>query len=135
MKLSNRTDYALRALLVISYEHSEGKLISAKEISEREDISLKYLEQVLSVLKMSGFITSHQGINGGYKLSRQPEEITFGEVIRAIEGTVTPLEPVAENQEIEENEPWHKRFWAVMNKLNVAITDVVDKTTLADVCR
>ena len=133
MKLSNRTDYALRALIQISISYEEKKLISAKEISEREGIPIKYLEQILLSLRMAGVIVSYQGFNGGYSLARPPEEITFGEVIRIIEGTLTTLDLVAEKPGKSLSDTWHFRFNSVMVRLKSAITDILDNTTLADI--
>ena len=135
MKLSNRSDYALRALIEISLHYDEGSLISAKEISEREGISIKYLEQVLTTLKLAGFVKSHQGIKGGYILARPPDQITFGEVIRTIEGSLTSLSCAEEKPERSLTETWHKGFQKVMVRLKNAITDVVDNTTLADISK
>ena len=135
MKLSNRTDYALRALIEISLHYDEGGLISAKEISKREGIPIKYLEQILLALKLAGFVGSHQGINGGYTLTRPPEQITFGEVIRTIEGSVTSLDCAEHKADQSITKSWHQGFQNVMVRLKNAITDVVDNTTLADISR
>ena len=135
MKLSNRTDYALRALIEISLHYDEGGLISAKEISKREGIPIKYLEQILLALKLAGFVGSHQGINGGYTLTRPPEQITFGEVIRTIEGSVTSLDCAENKADQSITKSWHQGFQNVMVRLKNAITDVVDNTTLADISR
>ncbi len=134
MKLSNRTDYALRALVEISLVYGDGEYISAKEISERQDISLKYLEQILTSLKRSGFIESRQGINGGYTLARKPEDITFGAVIRSIEGSLAPLACVDNKKSAHAPINWKNRFQMVMTNLRDAIDNVVDNTTLADIC-
>ena len=135
MKLSNRSDYALRALIEISLHFDEGSLISAKEISDREGIPIKYLEQILLTLKLAGFVESHQGVNGGYTLARPPEQITFGDVIRTIEGSLTSLSCAEEKPEKSLTETWHNRFQTVMIRLKNAITDVVDNTTLADISK
>jgi Rrf2 family protein len=135
MKLSNQSDYALRALIEISLLYKEKKLISAKEISQREGIPIKYLEQILLNLKLAGFIDSQQGIKGGYSLTRPPEDITLGEVIRSIEGTVSPLSSTEKLSNDNSSKSWHGRFQNVMFKLRDAISDVVDKTSLADICK
>lgn len=134
MRLSNRTDYALRALVEISVAYREDQVISAKEISRNEGIPIKYLEQILAGLKTSGFIESQQGIKGGYTLSRPPDKITFGEVIRSIEGSTAPTGCVDKFNPKFCSESWHCRFRRVMTKLYDSINDVVDNTTLADVC-
>jgi Rrf2 family protein len=125
----------LRALVEISLAYNERKLISAKEIAKLEGIPIKYLEQILSNLKLSGFVVSEQGAKGGYSLARPPHEITFGEVIRSLEGTLSPIGCVDLKDPKFCSELWHCRFHQIMTKLRQAISEVVDNTTLADVCR
>lgn len=90
MKLSNRSQYGVRALFDIAY-YSDGRMVQINEISRRQGIPRRFLEQIFFVLKKSGIIDSARGPKGGYSLRRPPEEVTVGEVIRVLEG---PIEPV-----------------------------------------
>ncbi len=90
MKITFKGDYALKVILDLSI--NQGKLQSSDEIARRQDIPVKFLEQILLQLKKGGFVKSFRGQKGGYVLSRGPKDITMGQVIRYIEG---PVEPIA----------------------------------------
>ena len=89
MRLSKKTIYAIILMLsIVKWEESE--VITIKKVAERENLSVKYLEQVVSVLCKSGFVKSQRGARGGYRLSKAPEQYTVGSIVRAMEGVVTP---------------------------------------------
>ncbi len=90
MKISTKGRYALRMMLDLAV-HDTGEYISLKDISERQDITVKYLEQIVTALTRSGYLRSQRGNNGGYRLSKRPEDYTVGDILRVMEG---PLEPV-----------------------------------------
>ena len=90
MKLSNRSQYGVRALFDMTY-YSNGKTVQINEISRRQGIPKRFLEQIFFSLKNSGIIDSTRGPKGGYSLARPPESITVGDIIRILEG---PIEPV-----------------------------------------
>ena len=90
MKISTKGRYALRMMVDLA-EHNNGEWISLKEISERQNISIKYLEQIVSSLMRSGLLLSSRGPQGGYMLARKPEEYTVGEILREIEGSLVPV--------------------------------------------
>ncbi|MDH4162091.1 MAG: Rrf2 family transcriptional regulator [Nitrospirota bacterium] len=87
MKLSTKGKYGVRALFEIARQYGQGPL-SIKEISERQKISLSYLEQILHRLGKAGIIESVRGPHGGYVLARRPAEVTIGDVVRALEGPI-----------------------------------------------
>lgn len=87
MKISTQSRYGLRALFDIAY-HSAGESTQVKDIAARQAISPRYIEQIFQKLKKGGIIKSIRGPAGGYCLTRKPEEITIGDVIRAAEGPV-----------------------------------------------
>lgn len=87
MKISTQSRYGLRALFDIAY-HSAGQSTQVKEIAARQALSPRYIEQIFQKLKKGGIIKSIRGPAGGYCLTRKPEEITIGDVIRAAEGAV-----------------------------------------------
>jgi Rrf2 family protein len=90
MKITFKGDYAIKVLLDLSI--NQGKPRSSDEIARRQDIPVKFLEQILLQLKKGGFVKSFRGQKGGYVLSKDPKDITLGQAIRYIEG---PVEPIA----------------------------------------
>jgi Rrf2 family protein len=90
MKLSNRSQYGVRAIFDVAY-YSKGKPTQIHEISKRQGISRRFLEQIFHALKKAGIIESTRGPRGGYSLARSSKEITIGDVVRILEG---PIEPV-----------------------------------------
>ena len=96
MKLSTRTRYGIRA--VIELAQDEGKRpLQLRTIAERQGISIKYLEQLMGILRSAGFVRSVRGAKGGYVLARPPEQITLHGVFRCLEGPVTTTECVEDN--------------------------------------
>jgi Rrf2 family protein len=95
MKFSKKTEYALRALVAMARE-APGRTFSIQEIAQGERIPLKFLEQILVVLKNGGLLKSKRGVGGGYQLTRQPRYISFAEVLELIEGPADPI-PCAEH--------------------------------------
>ncbi|MCR4779596.1 MAG: Rrf2 family transcriptional regulator [Ruminiclostridium sp.] len=90
MKISTKGRYALRMLVDIS-EHATDSFISLKEISDRQNISKKYLEQIVPLLTKNGILRTNRGNKGGYALARTADEISVGEVLRATEGSLAPV--------------------------------------------
>ena len=130
MKVSTKGRYALRMMLDIA-QHCEEKPVSVKEIAARQEVSDKYLEQIISLLNGAGMVRSIRGPQGGYLLRKRPEEYTVGEILRLTEGTLAPVPCVEEDAlpcEREQNCATVK-LW---RRLNDAISGVVDHVTLAD---
>lgn len=131
MKLSNKCDYALRAMVALAAARRQGRGLCAREIASQEGIPLKFLEQILLTLKRAGLLTSRMGAQGGYALAKAPEKITFGAVMRVVDGSLAPMacvgEPAAACPEIG-----HYGFRGVMLRLYKAIAQVVDQATLAE---
>ncbi|MBQ7661047.1 MAG: Rrf2 family transcriptional regulator [Clostridia bacterium] len=88
--ISTRGRYALR-LMVDLAEHQSEDFVSLKDIAARQDISKKYLEQIIPVLNRAGFLQTLRGTSGGYKLRRAPKDYTVGEILRATEGNLAPV--------------------------------------------
>jgi len=93
VKLSTRTRYGIRAILELADNYKKGTL-QLKNIAQRQDISVKYLEQLMTILKSGGFIRSIRGPKGGYILAKKPNQITLYEVFSCLEGAVTTVECV-----------------------------------------
>ena len=130
MKISSKGRYALRLMLDIA-QHDNGTPIRIKDISLRQEISDKYLEQIISILNKAGYVRSIRGPQGGYLLTRQPEEYTVGMILRLTEGSLAPvacLESDVNTCDRSEN-CVTLRVW---EKLKDAIDGVVDHITLAD---
>jgi len=90
MRLSTKSRYGVRVIFDIAY-HSEGLETQVKDISRRQEISPRYIEQIFQKLKRAGIIDSKRGPKGGYFLNRKPDEITVGEIIRVTEGDIEPV--------------------------------------------
>ena len=90
MRLSTQSRYGVRAIFDIAY-HSEGLETQVKDISRRQGISARYLEQIFQKLRKGGIVGSKRGPAGGYFLSKKPEEITIGEIVRITEGGINPV--------------------------------------------
>ncbi|MCM1161828.1 MAG: Rrf2 family transcriptional regulator [Roseburia sp.] len=130
MKISTKGRYALRLMLDLAL-HDTGEPVRIKEISTRQDISDKYLEQIVSMLNKAGLVKSIRGPQGGYRLSKQPNQYTVGEILRITEGSLAPVSCL----EDEPNECKRQEQCATLllwQKLNEAISGVVDTVTLAD---
>lgn len=90
MKISTRGRYALRFMIDLAM-HNNGEFIALKDISARQEISIKYLEQITSLLSKFGFLISVRGPQGGYKLAKKPSEYKVGDVLRITEGSLAPV--------------------------------------------
>ena len=90
MKISTKGRYALRLMLDLALNNT-GEAVSLKDIARRQDISDKYLEQIISILNKAGYVRSIRGAQGGYMLRRPPKEYTVGMILRLTEGTLAPV--------------------------------------------
>jgi Rrf2 family protein len=128
MKITYKGDYALKAILDLSYNYKEGIVVPLTDISKRQDIPEKYLEQIMLILKRAGFVSSKRGIGGGFYLQKPPKELTLGDIIRVIEGSVEPIACGVENYDCcgEEEKCAFREVWL---KVTRAITDIVDTVT------
>ena len=128
MKITYKGDYALKAILDLSYNFREGNAVPLADISKRQNIPEKYLEQIMLVLKRAGYVSSKRGIGGGFYLQKSPKELTLGEIIRVIEGSIEPIACGIENYDCcgEEEKCAFREVWL---KVTRAITDIVDTVT------
>ncbi len=90
VKISTKGRYGLRVMLDLA-TYSVDKHIPLREISQRQNITIKYLEQIMTPLLKAGYVTSFRGNNGGYQLACAPEEVSVGEIIRTMEGSLAPV--------------------------------------------
>ena len=98
MIVSTRGRYALRVLVEMA-EHSSDERIPLKEISEKQGISQKYMESIMTLLSKNGFVDAIHGKGGGYMLNRKPEEYRIGDILRLTEGTLAPVACLEKNAE------------------------------------
>lgn len=127
MRLSMRTQYALRALIALAtYRNNEP--VKARELARREKIPVKFLEQVLATLKQGGLVLSKRGCNGGYTLARSPSQITLGELIRHVEtpdAGITGVEQTASYAGLKE----------IMEQVDQATNYLLDRFSLEEIAR
>jgi Rrf2 family protein len=138
MRLSKRGEYGLRAMITLAevpVKSSLPAMMQIKEISQREQISPKFLEQILLALKNAGLLHSKMGVGGGYYLARPASEITLGQIFRVLDGPVAPIKCVSqmayESCGCPDEETCGLRL--VMGDVRNAIADILDRTSLSDV--
>lgn len=130
MKISTKGRYALRLMIDLA-TNDEGNPIRIKDVAKRQNISDKYLEQIISILNKAGFVKSVRGPQGGYILKKKPEEYTVGTILRLTEGSLAPVACVEEDETDCERQNSCVTY-LLWKRLNVAINEVVDTTTLKD---
>lgn len=130
MRISTKGRYALRLMLDLAL-HDTGENIALKTIAKRQNISGKYLEQIIGILVKAGFVKSVRGSSGGYRLANTAEEYTVGDILRLTEGSLAPVPCVEEGTESCPKVD-NCVTVTVWRALNDAINGVVDHITLAD---
>lgn len=138
MKLSKKGEYALRALIDISLAQECGRpRVRLSELSEKENIPTKFLEQILIELKHMGYLQSVRGKTGGYRLARPATEISIGEVVRRVDGPLAPLRCVSQTayERCSCPDEEHCGLRLMMLEVRNAIASVLDRYTLAEVSR
>ena len=134
MRVSKKTDYALRALFTL-VDHFGGAPIPIRELARRNDVPKKFLEQIMLDLKSQGWVKSEAGIRGGYLLAKNPSKITMGEVIRHFDGILAPISCVSvKGYERCSQEPVCK-FRRVFLDARNYVAGAMDRATLADVAK
>jgi len=128
MRISTKGDYGVRALIELSYHYGNGTVQSA-EIAARQHIPEPYLDQLLTTLRKAGFIRSVRGPQGGHALVIPPDEIRLSDVIRALEGSLSPVSHLHDEgyQCRAAHEVWHK--------VEDATARILEGVTIADLAR
>ncbi len=129
MKLSTRTRYAVRAIIELA-QNGNSKPLQLKIIAQRQDISVKYLEQLMAILRSSGFVRSIRGSKGGYLLAKAPNQIKLNEVLHRLEGTVSTVECVENEDYCSRSANCASRYLWV--QVEQAIEKVLEAITLQD---
>ena len=130
MKLSTRGRYALRMMLDIALHPGETS-VSLKSIAQRQNISVKYLEQIVTPLVRGGYLRASRGAQGGYQLNRPPEEYTVGTILRVIEGSLSPVACLDADECICDRQSQCVTV-EVYRQIDAAIDSVVNNITLKD---
>jgi Rrf2 family protein len=140
MRLSKRGEYGLRAMITLAEPARNGSspaMLQIKDISQREQISPKFLEQILLTLKNAGLLHSKMGVGGGYYLARPASEITLGQIFRVLDGPVAPIKCVSQMAYEPCGCPDEQTcgLRLAMSDVRNAIADILDNTSLADIIK
>ncbi|NLZ46150.1 MAG: Rrf2 family transcriptional regulator [Clostridiales bacterium] len=131
MKISTKGRYALRLLIDLA-QHKNSGFVALKDIAERQEISKKYLEQIVPLLNKSGFLRTNRGYQGGYMLAKEPNKYTVGEILRVTEGSLAPISCL----DYEHNDCPRAEGCitiGVWRGLYKVITDYLDNITIQDI--
>ncbi len=131
MKLSTKGRYGVKAMLDLAIHNSEGQ-IALKNIAERQEISENYLEQLFATLRKAGLVKSIRGAQGGYILAYEPQSITVGSILRALEGSLAPVDCVIENDPVKCCRADLCVTKIIWEKIRDRVNEVVDSITLKD---
>ncbi|KGP74780.1 Rrf2 family transcriptional regulator [Desulfosporosinus sp. Tol-M] len=130
MKFSTKGRYALRVMVELA-QHGKDEYIPLKLISERQEISMKYLEMIIAILHRAGFVLSHRGKDGGYKLAKAANEYTVGSVLKLAEGSLAPV-ACLDNKIITCKRANHCITLPMWQKLDKLIDDYLESVTIED---
>lgn len=131
MKISTKGRYALRTMIDIAVNGKDNN-VSIKDTAKRQNISLKYLEQIVGILSKCGFLKSTRGPQGGYRLSKAPSQYTIGDILRVTEGNVAPTSCLEDEENLCSRSGECETLWVWEGLYNV-INDYIDNITLEDV--
>lgn len=130
MKISTKGRYALRLMLDLAVMGNDAP-VRVKDIAKRQDISVKYMEQIITILSRAGYLRSNRGPQGGYRLAKDPKEYTVGMILRLTEGSLAPVACLEDEPNMCERRDTCVTL-KIWKELDEAINSVVDKYTLAD---
>jgi Rrf2 family cysteine metabolism transcriptional repressor len=129
LKLSTRVRYGTRALLDLALQPDTGPVL-LKDIANRQNISLQYLEHIIGPLVNSGIVKSTRGVNGGIQLNQRPEDVKLGEVVRLLEGNTAPVDCIGDPESCNRSHQCVTRdVWCEMKR---AIDETLNAVTLRD---
>lgn len=134
MRVSKRTDYALRALFTL-VDHYGGQPIPIRELARRNDVPKRFLEQIMLALKAQGWVDSTAGIRGGYFLAKNPTKITMGEVVRHFDGILAPIDCVSVTGYQRCSQEPVCRFRRVFFDARNFVANLMDRATLSEVSK
>ena len=129
MKISTKGQYALQMMLDLAVNDT-GEYITIKSIAGRQNLSEKYLEQIINMLSRANYVKSVRGARGGYRLTHPPGYYTVGMILRTIEGSLAPLSCIEDSKDCSKGEECI--LCGLWRKINDSINDVIDHITLED---
>ncbi len=132
MKISTKGRYALRIMIDLA-TNDKGEFIALKDIAERQEVSNKYLEQIIAMLNKAGYLETARGNNGGYKLAKKPSECIVGDILRATEGELTPIDCLKDTGICKRKE--NCKTYSFWEGLEQVITQYVDSKSLEDLIK
>ncbi len=132
MKITKKGEYALRALVDLALNHKKG-IRQIHDIVKNENIPEKFLEQIFILLKNAGIVQSKRGVKGGYYLSRSPDKISLAEIIRVVDGPLSPIECINNNLNCPNELTCGIR--SIMMDVGNLTAEILNKITLAEVCK
>lgn len=130
MKITTKGRYAITVMLYLANHYEEDTFLSLKEIAEKENLSLKYLEKIMLSLKKEDFFISSRGQEGGYKLSHQPSYYKIGNILKAAEKEIAPVNCVSDNNNCMKQSTC--KTYPIWKELNDEIMNHLNSKTLAD---
>ena len=129
MRISTKGRYALRIMIDIAEQKGDG-YVSVRDISVRQNITIKYMEQIISTLHKAGYLVSFRGNSGGYKLAKTLEEYIIGDILRLMEGSLASSPCTEDNFDCPmKRECRTNEFWAGLDRV---VKDYIDSKTLRD---
>ena len=131
MKISTKGRYALRMMLDLA-EHQNDGYVALKDIAQRQNVSKKYLEQIVPILNKSDILRTNRGFQGGYRLAKTPDKYTVGEILRATEGSLSPV-ACLDHDPIECERSGECPTLPVWQGLYKVINEYLDSVTLLDI--
>lgn len=132
MKISTKGRYALRIMIDLA-TNDRGEFIVLKDIAERQEVSNKYLEQIIAMLNKAGFLETARGNNGGYKLAKKPSEYIVGDILRATEGELAPIDCLIDTGICKRKV--NCKTYSFWEGLDAVITQYVNSKTLEDLIK
>ena len=132
MKLTNKSEYALLALAALARNYGKG-LVSGDDLSERQGVPKRFLQQILFSLKRAGYVRSVKGQEGGYELSMDPAKITVAEIVRFFEGPLAPTTSVSKNFYEPSPIEGEKGLMSLFSRIRNEVAAILESTTLAEV--
>ena len=138
MMITSKGRYALRTMVDLA-QHGNGGLVTLKDVAARQDISQKYLEQIVTQLSKAGLVKGIRGPQGGYRLSREPKDYNVGEILQLVEGSLAPVECLEGDANTCERcsscatlDMWSGLYKVVTDYLgNISLQDIVDRANAA----
>ncbi|MFN3605391.1 MAG: RrF2 family transcriptional regulator [Leptonema sp. (in: bacteria)] len=127
MKITSKGRYGIKIMLELAKNYNKDLYIKSKEISEKQNIPIKYLEQIINNLKKCGLVDSIRGAEGGYKIARNPESITIYEILQCLEGNLSILDPHSDLIKGDSGQFWKEIDKQIQSMLSINLNDFITR--------